>query len=110
MKHGSSDLAAKAADHRSQGARTAAVPFLKSAINRLPFEKLDDSERNLVAEGVASFAKLGRVEAGRPPVGPKIQVRVDSELLNMIDAAAAERGISRAELVRQILAEFANDL
>lgn len=50
---------------------------------------------------------LGPIEEergpGRPEVGPVVQVRVTSELLAAIDGLAVDRGMSRAELIRELL-------
>ncbi len=41
---------------------------------------------------------------GRPPVGQPINVRLGVDLLDRVDAIAAERGRSRAETIRELLA------
>lgn len=40
---------------------------------------------------------------GRPEVGPTIQIRLTEETLATLDAIAARRSISRAEVVRQLV-------
>lgn len=42
---------------------------------------------------------------GRPSVGPVITVRIPPDLLARLDAEAARQGITRAELVRDIVKE-----
>lgn len=40
---------------------------------------------------------------GRPEVGPAVTIKFQPELLALIDAAAEDRGISRAEFIRQAM-------
>ena len=40
---------------------------------------------------------------GRPPVGPRIDIRLTPDVLAVLDAEAAELDVSRAELVRSII-------
>lgn len=42
---------------------------------------------------------------GRPEIGPAIQIRLPEEMLSRIDQQAKELGISRAERIRQLLAQ-----
>ena len=42
---------------------------------------------------------------GRPAIGERIEVRLEPELLELLDAEAQRLGCKRAELVRQLLAE-----
>lgn len=42
---------------------------------------------------------------GRPGVGQPINVRLGTELLARVDAIAAERGSSRAETIRALVAD-----
>jgi hypothetical protein len=42
---------------------------------------------------------------GRPEVGKPINVRLGDDLLARVDAAAAERGKSRADLLRELVAQ-----
>lgn len=42
---------------------------------------------------------------GRPPVGPVITVRIPADVLARLDAEAARQGVTRAELVRNIVKE-----
>jgi hypothetical protein len=42
---------------------------------------------------------------GRPEIGPAINVRLPKDLLARVDRSAADRGLSRAEAIRQMLAE-----
>lgn len=42
---------------------------------------------------------------GRPSVGPVITVRIPPDALARLDAEAARQGITRAELVRDIVKE-----
>jgi hypothetical protein len=42
---------------------------------------------------------------GRPPIGPVIGVRLEPELLELVDSYAADVGLKRAELLRQLIAE-----
>lgn len=46
---------------------------------------------------------------GRPAEGIKIQVRVPADLLDVLDLEAEMHNISRAELVRGILREWADN-
>jgi hypothetical protein len=41
---------------------------------------------------------------GRPVVGPKVEVRIPSELLALVDADAGVMGITRAEWIRSAVA------
>jgi hypothetical protein len=43
-----------------------------------------------------------RAGAGRPAIGGAVNVRFGADLLAMVDAYAASRGISRAEAVRRL--------
>lgn len=55
---------------------------------------------------------MSAAKRGRPPflVEPvKVQVRIPVDLLAVIDEYAAERGDTRAEVVRNILNEWALD-
>ena len=40
---------------------------------------------------------------GRPPVGPRIDIRLSAAVLAVLDAEAAELDVTRAELVRSII-------
>jgi len=42
---------------------------------------------------------------GRPFIGERIEVRLEPELLELLDAEALRLGCKRAELVRQLIAE-----
>lgn len=42
---------------------------------------------------------------GRPEVGPIVTVRLDAPLLAAVDAKAGRLGISRASLIRLLLAD-----
>ncbi len=42
---------------------------------------------------------------GRPEIGPMVNVRLTQGLISHLDAVATSDGVSRAELVRQLLAE-----
>lgn len=42
---------------------------------------------------------------GRPEIGPAIQIRLPEDMLAQIDQQAKELGISRAERIRQLLAQ-----
>jgi metal-responsive CopG/Arc/MetJ family transcriptional regulator len=41
---------------------------------------------------------------GRPYVGPEVRVRIPLDLLAIIDEAARQCGVSRAAMIRQLLA------
>lgn len=41
-----------------------------------------------------------RNTGGRPPVGPKIEVRLPAAMIAELDDAASDDGISRAQLIR----------
>ena len=43
---------------------------------------------------------------GRPEIGQPINIRLGDELLAHVDAKARRQGISRAELIRMILADY----
>jgi metal-responsive CopG/Arc/MetJ family transcriptional regulator len=43
--------------------------------------------------------------AGRPEIGAPINIRLGDELLAAVDAVAEQRGTSRAEVIRTILAD-----
>lgn len=43
--------------------------------------------------------------AGRPEIGQPINVRLGDDLLAAIDAKADRRGCSRAEMIRELLAD-----
>ena len=45
---------------------------------------------------------------GRPPVGPKIEVRLDAYTLTVLDALAAADGKKRAAYVRDIITQHVN--
>ena len=47
---------------------------------------------------------LPDVPRGRPPIGPPFQIRLPDDLLAKLDARAAAEGVSRAEMVRRLLA------
>jgi predicted transcriptional regulator len=42
-------------------------------------------------------------QRGRPRVGPQVAIRLPTDLLARIDAIAAERGRTRAEVIRRAL-------
>jgi len=42
---------------------------------------------------------------GRPTTGVKIQIRIPADHIELLDLAAEFEGISRAELIRRIVAE-----
>lgn len=42
---------------------------------------------------------------GRPAIGERVEVRIPPDLLARLDAEAARQGITRAELVRDIVKE-----
>lgn len=44
---------------------------------------------------------------GRPTTGTPVQVRIPPHVLDRIDREAAARGITRAELLRRILGDWA---
>lgn len=47
--------------------------------------------------------------AGRPEIGQPINIRLGDELLAIIDRKADRQGMSRAELIRQLLADRLSD-
>ncbi|MFY9114685.1 MAG: CopG family transcriptional regulator [Dethiobacteria bacterium] len=53
--------------------------------------------------------KTGRVDVtrgpGRPEIGPPVIIRLPEELIRELDRRAEAKGISRAEVVRRLLAE-----
>ena len=42
---------------------------------------------------------------GRPPIGPAITLRLPADLLKQLDRRAKRDGVTRAELVRQLLSD-----
>lgn len=40
---------------------------------------------------------------GRPTVGPKVEFRLDEDVLAKVDASAAEEGVKRSEMLRRIV-------
>jgi len=46
------------------------------------------------------------VGKGRPPTGTRVDVRIPAEQLERIDALAVEEGKSRAEMLREIIADW----
>ena len=42
---------------------------------------------------------------GRPPVGPRVNIRIPVEVIAALDAEAERLGVNRSELVRRILCE-----
>lgn len=42
---------------------------------------------------------------GRPEVGPQISVRIPEDVLGVLDTLAEQRGLTRSELVRQLIAD-----
>jgi len=43
--------------------------------------------------------------AGRPQIGTPINIRLGDELLTAVDAKADRQGVSRAEIIRMLLAD-----
>lgn len=73
---------------------------------------IDDDPATYTAEEFATACMMshGEIEAlkrgpGRPEIGPAIQVRLPEDLLAAVDARADAEGVSRAEMVRMLLAE-----
>jgi hypothetical protein len=51
------------------------------------------------------FGVIEEVRApGRPEIGAPVQVRLGADLLGRVDAWATERGVKRAEAIRQLVA------
>ena len=48
-----------------------------------------------------------RPGAGRKPIGPEIKIDLPPEVVTLYDAAAQERGTTRAALMRAVLTEHA---
>lgn len=72
----------------------------------------DFSDRAALASGqalvdvfTAAWDAAHQRTVGRPEIGPMVNVRMPQSLIDRLDAAAAARGLSRAELVRQVLSE-----
>lgn len=40
---------------------------------------------------------------GRPAVGPKVETRLEKDVLEQVDARAAKEGVSRAEMLRRLV-------
>lgn len=47
-----------------------------------------------------------RAGAGRPPVGPRFEIRLPAERINELDLEAHRLGVTRTELIRRILGEW----
>jgi hypothetical protein len=47
--------------------------------------------------------EVGPNPGGRPVVGPKVEVRLDSETLAEVDKRATEEGVKRAEMLRRLI-------
>ena len=47
---------------------------------------------------------------GRPPVGPRVTIRLEPALLEQIDAAAKRLGVSRAEAIRFALGRYVEEI
>ena len=62
-------------------------------------------------EAQAALDELGLPQAGkgRPPEGVKVQVRIPAVVLTVLDLEADMHGISRAELIRGIVGEWATN-
>jgi metal-responsive CopG/Arc/MetJ family transcriptional regulator len=43
-------------------------------------------------------------KAGRPAIGPAIQIRIPADMLAEIDATAAAEGVTRVQWIRQAVA------
>jgi hypothetical protein len=52
-----------------------------------------------------NYTTARKKSAGRPEVGTPINVRLGDELLAAVDAKANRLGVSRAELIRMLLAD-----
>lgn len=70
----------------------------------------DDQAREwlLIAENDAAVERyFGAIEdergPGRPAIGPAVNIRFDGAVVARLDARAAAEGISRADLVRQLV-------
>jgi metal-responsive CopG/Arc/MetJ family transcriptional regulator len=44
--------------------------------------------------------------AGRPEIGPRVQVRLDRDLLDKVDTLAMKRGQWRAQVIRDVLRDY----
>lgn len=42
---------------------------------------------------------------GRPAIGPEVTVRMGQNLITLLDRRAAEKGVTRAQLIRDLLAD-----
>lgn len=42
---------------------------------------------------------------GRPEIGPPIHIRLSQDLLDAVDQAALEAGVTRARMIRDLLAQ-----
>ncbi|WP_416520089.1 CopG family transcriptional regulator [Streptomyces achromogenes] len=47
--------------------------------------------------------EVGPSLGGRPTVGPKVEVRLDHETLAQVDALAAKKDVTRAEMLRRLI-------
>lgn len=59
--------------------------------------------RNYIDQGIAYKVQALR-RPGRPEVGPAVNLRLPAELLASLDERAVSEGVTRAEMVRRILA------
>ena len=51
--------------------------------------------------GTATKQRTEPVRMGRPPVGPRTQLRLQPEQMERLDRLAAERGTTRSALIRE---------
>jgi len=99
--------------YRTKGGRWVLNRWSQWQGSRETWEFISETEARewLLAQGHDEAAKryFGPIEEergpGRPEIGPAIQVRLPEDLLAAVDARADAEGVSRAEMVRMLLAE-----
>lgn len=64
--------------------------------------------RALENEAIFTLKPEHNGRRGRPPTGTKVMLRIHPDVLTEVDAVAKAGGITRAELVRHILADAMN--
>lgn len=99
--------------YRTKGGRWVLDKWSQWQGSRETYEFISDDEARewLIAqnEDVAVERYFGELEdergPGRPEIGPAIQVRLPEDMLAAVDSRADAEGVSRAEMVRMLLAE-----
>lgn len=53
-----------------------------------------------VADAATTLVEMPR---GRPPIGPRFEIRLPEDLLAKVDAMAEKEGVKRVEMIRRLL-------